>query len=148
MNVDRVFFDTNVFVYVFDPDNTVKSELAKSLLRREAARGGAVFSYQVWQEFVQVSTRKFKQRASLDQTLEAFHHFGKSCQIVHSSDKLFARAYSLWTRFQFQWYDSLIVAAAVESGCKMLYSEDMHDGLDIDGMRIINPFKTPEAGLN
>jgi len=85
---------------------------------------------------------------TLYQTLQALHHLAGPLHIVHSSNALFTRAYQLWSRFQFQWYDSLIVAAGVEAGCDVLYSEDLQDGLDIDDMRIVNPFKTSEAGLN
>jgi len=148
MNGRRVFFDTNIFVYALDLDEDARRRTAQTLLRWSANEGIGTFSYQVWQEFVHVSTRKFRVPATLDQTLQAFHHFTGSLHIVHSSNALFTRAYQLWSRFQFQWYDSLIVAAGVEAGCDVLYSEDLQDGLDIDDMRIVNPFKTSEAGLN
>ena len=44
-------------------------------------------------------------------------------------------------RYSFSWYDSLIVAAALEAGCDILYSEDMQNSQLIDGrLRIVNPF--------
>lgn len=149
MSGDRAFFDTNIFLYCFIETEKAKATVARRLLEQHVTAGSCVASYQVWQEFIAAGLRKSNHKPASFETLSsAFQLLAAEIHIVHSSDALFARAYQLWSRFQFQWYDSLIVAAAVEAGCDVLYSEDMQDGLDIDGMRIINPFKTPEAGLN
>jgi len=44
-------------------------------------------------------------------------------------------------RYRFSFYDSLIVAAALDAGCKTLYSEDLQQGQRIDGLTIQNPFR-------
>jgi predicted nucleic acid-binding protein len=50
-------------------------------------------------------------------------------------------ALDIWERYSFSWYDSLIVAAALEVGCDTIYSEDMQNGQEIEGrLHIINPF--------
>ena len=44
-------------------------------------------------------------------------------------------------RYSFSWYDSLIIATALEADCNTLYSEDMQNGQEIEGrLRIVNPF--------
>jgi predicted nucleic acid-binding protein len=149
MNGDKVFLDTNIFVYYFITGEEAKGSIARRLIEETVTAGTCVASYQVWQEFISVGLRKSNRKpVAFDALVSAFGNLSKEITVVHSSHNLFTRAYSLWTRFQLQWYDSLIVAAALESGCRILYSEDMQDGLDIDGMTIVNPFKTQEAGLH
>ena len=54
---------------------------------------------------------------------------------------LYTQALELKARWKFSFYDSLIVAAALEAGCKRLYSEDLQHGQRIQGLRIENPFR-------
>jgi len=61
-------------------------------------------------------------------------------QPVAPSAALLELAWDIEDRWQFSWWDSLIVAAAKISDCSTLLSEDLQDGLDIDGLRIVNPF--------
>ena len=57
------------------------------------------------------------------------------------SAALYTTALHLKARWQLAFYDSLIVAAALEAGCKRLLTEDLQDGQRIEGLRIENPFK-------
>ncbi|MDZ7728612.1 MAG: PIN domain-containing protein [Dehalococcoidia bacterium] len=59
---------------------------------------------------------------------------------VMPSVALYRRALELQDRYRYSFYDSLIIAAALEAGCTRLLSEDLHDGQDIEGLRIENPF--------
>jgi predicted nucleic acid-binding protein len=49
-------------------------------------------------------------------------------------------ALTLHRRYSLSWYDSLIVSAASESQCKILYSEDLQDGQSFGGLKVRNPF--------
>ena len=60
---------------------------------------------------------------------------------VMPSQKLYSEAIALQRRLRLSFYDSLIVAAALEAGCKRLLTDDMQDGQRIEGLRIENPFK-------
>lgn len=53
----------------------------------------------------------------------------------------YARALALQDRHRFSFYDSLIVAAALEAGCRRLLTEDLQHGQRIEGLRIENPFR-------
>ncbi|WP_411728328.1 PIN domain-containing protein [Methyloglobulus sp.] len=53
---------------------------------------------------------------------------------------LYRRGLDLQSRFGFSFYDSLIVAAALESDCTRLYTEDLQHGQKIEGLTIENPF--------
>jgi predicted nucleic acid-binding protein len=59
---------------------------------------------------------------------------------VSPSPALYERALDLQTRYRYGFYDSLIIAAALDAGCTRLYSEDLQDGQRIEGLTIKNPF--------
>lgn len=60
---------------------------------------------------------------------------------VHSSHALYAEALRITGRYQLPWFDSVIVASALEGECSVLYSEDLQDGQNIESLRVVNPFK-------
>ena len=59
---------------------------------------------------------------------------------VNPTRTLYDRGLDLQTRYRFSFYDSLIVAAALEAGCKTLYTEDLKHGQRIEGVTVTNPF--------
>ncbi len=136
---DRFFLDTNVLIYTFDPREVAKQTRAVELVT-EALQGHGIISFQVVQEFLNVASRKFAQpfsaadcRAYLDSVLEPL------CEVYPAMD-LYRRAVDLMERWQYGLYDSLVVAGALDGGCRTLYSEDLHDSQVIEGMTIVNPF--------
>ena len=60
---------------------------------------------------------------------------------VEASQSLYAGAIRLYHRYGFSWYDALIVAAALKADCRLLLTEDLQDGMNVEGLRIENPFK-------
>ena len=60
--------------------------------------------------------------------------------VVGWSPVLIPSALELVYRYQMSWYDSLIVATAVEARCEILYSEDMQHGMQIGNLVVVNPF--------
>jgi predicted nucleic acid-binding protein len=56
------------------------------------------------------------------------------------STALYIRAVEVRTRYRYSFYDSLIIAAALEAGCTRLYSEDLQHGQRIERLTIVNPF--------
>jgi predicted nucleic acid-binding protein len=60
---------------------------------------------------------------------------------VHSSQTLFFLALRTQERYRISWYDSLIVAAAIEADCSILYSEDLQHGQRFESTRVKNPFR-------
>lgn len=133
------FLDTNVFVYLFDETAPDKRERAEGLVRRSLEEGSGCISYQVVQETLNVVTRKLGARPAsarllLDDVLAPLWR-------VNPSRSLYARGLRLHAQFGFSFYDSLIVAAALEAGCTRLYSEDLHHGQRVDQLTIQNPFR-------
>lgn len=135
----RVFVDTNLWVYRLDKGEVDKSRRMGAWLRALADEHEIVVSTQVLVELRAVLTRKFKPPMSARDTraaLDALAHF----DVVTADANLVLDAHELAGREQLQWYDALIVEAAIRSGCERLYSEDLSHGRTVAGLTILNPF--------
>ncbi len=141
MSAGRAFFDTNVLVYCFDQKDARKRLIAHALVLEQGSLEAGVISYQVHQEFTSVAIRLLREAPKVRRILAGFQHLSFGLKTVPPSEKLFQMAIDLWDRYSLAWYDALIVAAALEGRCDVLYSEDLQDGLEIDGLRIVNPFR-------
>ena len=132
-----VFFDTNVVVYSLsdDPKKQARSE--------QLLPAGGVVSVQVLNETVRVARDPKK----MGKTWPAVHVIlagvRAKCSVVPITLHVHQRGLVYAERYRFGIFDSMIVAAAVESGCSTLYSEDMHNGQVIDGLTIRNPYAVP-----
>jgi predicted nucleic acid-binding protein len=136
----RFFLDTNIFVYSFDASAPKKAAQATKLIRRGIDTRGGIVSYQVVQKFFNVALRRFaKPMSSLDAEQYLSTTF-RPLLAVHSSPALYGEALRIGARFRLAWYDSLIVASAIEGQCDVLYSEDFQDGQKIGSVIISNPF--------
>ena len=137
----RFFLDTNVFVYSLDKSSPAKQKRATQLVREAAATGKGIVSYQVVQEFFSVALRGFADVMSIAEAEQYLGTVFRPMLAVQSSQALLADALRLYERYRLSWYDSLIVAAALEAECGVLYSEDMHHGQTFGDLRIDNPFR-------
>jgi predicted nucleic acid-binding protein len=127
-------------VYCFDASSPNKAALAKNLVRRAIETRGGVVSYQVVQEFLHVALRRFANPMSRVDAEQYLSTVFRPLLSVHSSQALYGEALRIGARFRLAWYDSLIVASAIEGQCDVLYSEDFQDGQQIGSVRISNPF--------
>jgi predicted nucleic acid-binding protein len=145
---DRVFLDTNIFVYAVDEPTNPKSAIADRLIADGLGMQNAVVSYQVVQEFLNVVLTKFARPMPAEQAARYMTTVFRGLHMIHSSLGLFSDAMDVRTRHRISWYDSLIVAAASMAGCKRLYTEDLQDGATIAGVRIENPFRRLHESLH
>ena len=136
----RFFLDTNIFVYSFDASAPKKAAQATRLIRKGIETRGGIVSYQVVQEFFNVALRRFANPMTVSEAEQYLGTVFRPLLAVHSSQSLYGEALRLKRRYSLSWYDSLVVAAAMESECSILYSEDMQAGLQIRTLRIANPF--------
>ena len=134
------FLDTNIFVYTFDRREPEKQAGARSLVEQALGTGEGVVSYQVVQEFLNVALRKFERPLSEGEALSYLRDVMDPLCSVFPSLSLYEAAVSLHERWRLGFYDSLIVAAALEAKCRVLYSEDLQDGQEIESLTIVNPF--------
>jgi predicted nucleic acid-binding protein len=138
---DRVFLDTNIFVYAIDDSAGPKSVTADRLIAEGLGTQNAVVSYQVVQEFLNVVVTKFSKPMATEQAARYMTTVFRGLHMIHSSLGLFSDAMDVRARYRVSWYDSLILAAAAMAGCIKLYTEDLQDGALIAGVRIENPFR-------
>jgi predicted nucleic acid-binding protein len=141
----RFFLDTNIFVYTFDTSPSAKAEKAMELVKHAIKTRVGVISYQVVQEFFNVAMRRFEIPMTAAEADQYFAATFRPLLAVHSSPVLFSEALRLGSKFQLAWYDSLIVAAALEAQCDVLYSEDLQHGQRLESVTVTNPFATNPA---
>lgn len=133
----RVAFDTNVLVYAELEPGTDKGDLAGLLIER-AAIHQSVIPAQVLGEFLAVIRRKRREQ------------FPGACELVIELTSLFKigetdaaamrSATELAQRHRLQFWDAVICAAAMQAGATHLLTEDMHDGLMLEGLKLFDPF--------
>ena len=133
MKIDRSFFDTNVLLYLLSEDNR-KADRAEVII----AIGG-VISVQVLNEFASVALRKLGM--AFDEIRDTLGTIRAICQTQPVTIDTHDLGLDIAEQFGFSLYDSMIVSAALQSGCTILYSEDMQHGQEINAqLIIINPF--------
>jgi predicted nucleic acid-binding protein len=136
----RFFLDTNIFVYSFDQSAPAKAQCATQLIRRAVATRNGIVSYQVAQEFFNVALRRFAQPMTVAEAEQYLATVFRQLMAVHSSQALYGAALRLSDRYRLPWYDALILAAAVEGQCRVLFSEDLQHGQRFENLRVENPF--------
>ena len=134
MPADR-FLDTNVLLYLYSEDEPEKQSRARQLLKE----GVAWISTQVLSGMANVLHRKFG--VAYPDIAAALLEIRAACAVHPVTPDTIALALSLAERYRYAYYDSLILAAALECGCNELASEDMQDGFVVDSrLTIRNSF--------
>ena len=134
MNAESVFLDTNVLIYAYSDDDTIKQYKARSVLFAHSC----IISTQVLTEFSNIAFKKLHLPASeINSTISVLSGL---CS-VHVVDKItIQKAVDIKARYGYSFYDSLMIASAIECKCGFLYSEDMADGHVINSLMIRNIF--------
>jgi predicted nucleic acid-binding protein len=127
------FFDTSVLLYLLSGD-AAKADRVETLL---ATRG--VVSVQVLNEFAVVALRKLKM--PLIEIREILATLRAVCAVEPMTVETHDRGLAVLERYRFSLYDSMLVAAALIAGAKIIFSEDLQHGQVIDNqLRVTNPF--------
>ena len=130
-----VFFDSSVLLYLLSP-NDARASLAEELLKE-----GGTISVQVLNEFAAVARRKTGM--SWKQIEDALADIRLLCdKPVAITVQIHEAGLQVAKRYRLQLYDSMIVAAALDAVCRVLYSEDMQHGQKISTLTIRNPFRS------
>jgi predicted nucleic acid-binding protein len=138
----NVFLDTNILVYAYDTSDEAKHKIALDLIAHLLSAENVVISTQVLNEFVVVITGKVKHPLSIDDVSAILKKFKDNFAIRLTGMPDITKALSITKKFKLSYWDSLIIAVAINTRCTTLYSEDLQHGLEIDNtLRIINPFK-------
>ena len=129
-----IALDTNILVYCHSNDEPDKQEIATNLFALSP-----MISTQVLSEYLNVVKRKLK--LPKDEIMDVCLQNIEMCILQPVSLATLKYARKLLDRYNFQLFDSIVVASALEAGCHILYSEDLHNGLVVENrMKIINPF--------
>ncbi|MGH7447714.1 MAG: PIN domain-containing protein [Longimicrobiales bacterium] len=134
-----VFVDTNVLVYVRDRTDEEKQRRAAEWMAALWDSRLGRLSVQVLQEYYITLTRKLSPPRTAEEAREDVIALGvwRPATIDLGTLEL---AWEIQDRFALSWWDSLIVAAAVEMRCRHLLTEDLQDGQVVGGVAILNPF--------
>jgi predicted nucleic acid-binding protein len=132
------FLDANIILYSFDV-NDRKRVVSQQVVAR-ALVSDACISFLVVQEVLNVLTRRASQPASQADAYQVLTNILVPLWRVMPSQGLYARALELHSRYQYGFYDSPIIAAALATGCTRLYSEELQAGQRIEGLTIVDPF--------
>lgn len=135
---DRSFIDSNVILYSYSSTESEKCQIANEIIFSLEKN---LVSQQVINEVVNILYKKFKLNSKVieDVVLE----IDNNIEVVNFSLKTQIKAIRIKEKYGFQYYDSLIVATALENGCTTLYTEDMQHNQNIENqLKIINPFMT------
>jgi predicted nucleic acid-binding protein len=128
------FLDTNVLIYAFTDDP--RNQKAQELLGK-----GCVIGVQVLNEFTNVARRKLGM--TWEELREALSSILIVCPTVLPMDlEVHSDAIAIAERYDYRIFDALMIASALRGGCEILWSEDMQDGMVINGrLHIANPFR-------
>jgi predicted nucleic acid-binding protein len=136
----KFFLDTNIFVYAFDVAAPAKAKKAARLVRDAVDTGKGIVSYQVVQEFFNVAFRRFAQPMTVPEAEQYLITVFRPLLAIQSSPALYVESLRIAGKYRWAWYDSMLVASALEGQCETLYSEGFQHGRQIEGLRIENPF--------
>ncbi|MBP6782451.1 MAG: PIN domain-containing protein [Verrucomicrobiales bacterium] len=135
---DEVFLDSNVLLYASSsaPADAWKRDVAESLILNHPF----ALSAQVLQEYIANALRK-PALGITESNIDATLGLAALVRVQAITHEIVVSAVILRRRYQLSQWDATILAAAAELGCAIVYSEDMNDGQDYDGIRVVNPFK-------
>jgi len=132
---DKVFLDTNIFVYLYSEDEPQKQSVALKTIDKNHC----VTSTQVLNEFCSVCLRKLGMHSN--EVLPSINEIIENCELCDINIDTIQSALLLHNKYGYTYYDCLVLASAISNECKYLYSEDMQHNQVIEGkLKIINPF--------
>jgi predicted nucleic acid-binding protein len=134
-----VFVDSNVLIYCHDSGAPEKQARASAWMQYLWRSRRGRLSLQVLQEFYVNATQKLKPGLNRALARKEIQDLTAWRPVLNNSFVLWA-AWDLQDRFGLSLWDSLIVAAAQASGCRILLTEDLQHGQDLEGLRVTNPF--------
>jgi len=137
----RVFLDTNIFAYTFDPQSGKKRLISKEIISHALSSEKSIISYQVIQEFLNIATLKFKTPLNNQDSKRYLNKVLLPLCEIFPSQELFTLGLDLQSSLHYSFYDCMIIASAIKGKCRTLYTEDLNHGQSVQGVTIINPFK-------
>jgi len=136
----RVAFDTNVLAYAEGVNGAERRDVAVRLIRRLPQEAGVV-PVQVLGELFNVLVRKGGKLRT--DARDALLSWRDTFAVIETSSEVMMAAADLATDHQLGFWDAAILSAASQAGCRLLLSEDFHEGFTWGGVTVVNPFSSP-----
>lgn len=141
-----VFVDTNLLVYARDASDPEKQATAQGWMEHLWTSAAGRLSVQVLQEYYVTVTRKLRPGLPREEARADVRDLS-AWRPIRIDEPIVEAAWRLEDRYELTFWDSLIVAAAQAAGCDTLLTEDLQHGLDVDGLRIADPFRTQVGSI-
>jgi len=136
--IEKVFIDSNIFIYAYTGDDEQKHSIARDLLRNNVLNNEIILSVQILNEFYSVMARYKYPHNGIKSCLNEIIEQVKVMPLELETVKL---CIFIKEKYFYSWWDSLVLASALENGCTILYSEDLQCNQIIENkLRIVNPF--------
>lgn len=133
---DKIFIDTNILIYSYSDLYSDKQYKARELIN---SYDDVYISTQVMNEFISAFLKKLK--AEWTDIMKSVDEITENYIVYTNTPTTVKEACKIAQKYQFSFYDSLILSAALECSCNILYSEDMHHEQLVDNrLRIVNPY--------
>ena len=133
---DKIFLDTNIIIYAHTDAEPEKQKIAQKVITEKLT----IISTQVLQETANTLVKKFKQ--TWTDVTKVVKEAALNNFLNTNTDQTILAACNIAGKCQYSFYDSLIISSALESGCNILYSEDLRDNQLIENtLTIVYPFK-------
>lgn len=138
------FVDTNVLLYSVstDPREVEKAAAASRILEAP----DLALSVQVLQEFFVQATRQGTGQSLSSEEAHGFIATWLRYPVQETTTELMRQAITASARWQISYWDAAVVEAARQLGCSELLTEDLKEGQDYGGVRVVNPFRTADPG--
>jgi predicted nucleic acid-binding protein len=137
---DKYFVDTNIVVYAFDKNEPLKQNITKQYLHHLFTSEDYLISIQVINEFCNIAQKKLRPALSMD-NLKTFISLLPAHLILPISRPITLDALRIQHQYTLSFWDSMIVATAMNGSCRYLLTEDLSDGQKIETLTMLNPFK-------
>ncbi|OIN92561.1 MAG: hypothetical protein AUJ20_07285 [Comamonadaceae bacterium CG1_02_60_18] len=133
------FFDTNVLVYTLDQSDLRQKNLALDCFANALQHDTITLSTQVLHEFYSITTRKLRPAPT---TAQAQTYVKELCafDVIGGTAPAIMAAIEIVQRYQMQWWDALILEAALRAKAEVLYTEDLQHGQRFGALTVMNPF--------
>jgi len=133
---DRIFVDTNVLIYFISHEKKKKLQARNIIFSSEEV----YISSQIISEFISVCFSK--NLLKTEDVISVANHFLEALRFMPVEESTIKKALQIKKKSRYSFWDSLVIASALENHCSILYTEDMQEGQIIDGrLTIVNPFK-------
>src|SRR5947209_4074838 len=136
------FLDTNILVYAYDISDPEKQRVAQELVSKAVA-GELLTSPQVLTEFAATLLHKISPPVPAEDVMILLDALSP-IRLIPANGGTVRRAVEVRARYHLDFHDSLIVAAAEQGSCRVIWSEDLNSGQEYFGVRVQNPFTSPQ----